>query len=584
MLKLNQSEIAQVFDEIAALLELRGENQFRIRAYLNAAHTLRNLSQDLEKLIEENRLCELGGIGNDLSEKIRTFAHTGTHPFYEELKAQTPSGLHELMRIPGLGGKKIKVLHEKLNINSLDALKEACLKGKIAELPHFGEKTQQNILQGIQHLEHYSRRQLWWKAMAIAEPLLNELRGQPGVKKAEIAGSLRRKLETVGDLDFVATSSQPGKTMNWFVTNPAVESIIAHGEAKSSIRLKGGMQSELRLVPEKQFAFTLMYSTGSKNHNIKLRQIARKKDLSLSEWGLEPVASKTKNPMASTQTITETSIYRVLGMEYIPPELREDEGEIEAAQKRKLPKLIEGKDIQGTFHVHTTASDGKATLEEMVKAAMNLDWNYLGITDHSKSSFQANGLYPEALMEQIEQIKKLNKSKKYSTHIFAGTECDILPNGKLDFENELLKQLDFVIVSIHSVLNLDRGKMTKRIIRAIENPYTTMLGHLTGRLILKREGYELDVEKVIDACIANGKIIELNAHPMRLDMDWRYWHKAADKGLMCCINPDAHTTDGLEEVYRGVNIARKGWLAKEQVLNTYSLKQVTAMLKKIRSG
>ena len=334
--------------------------------------------------------------------------------------------------------------------------------------------------------------------MLIAMPILNELRKLKGVKKAEIAGSLRRKLETVGDLDFVVAASKPDPIMNWFTSNPSVEAVIAHGPAKSSVRLSGGIQAELRIVPEKQFGFVLCYSTGSKPHNIKLRQIALARGFSLSEWDLKIEDPLSKNPFPKTKKeITENDIYHALGMSYIPPELREDAGEIEAAQKGKIPKLVEEKDIRGTFHVHTSASDGRFPLEEMVKEADIIGWEYIGITDHSKSSFQANGLDEKALLNQIQHIRHLNASKTYKVHVFSGTECDILPTGKLDFPDDLLKELDFVIVSVHSAMSQDEKTMTKRLIRAIEHPYSTMVGHVTGRRLLKREAYALDIQKSI---------------------------------------------------------------------------------------
>jgi DNA polymerase (family X) len=580
MLKMDKEHIAQVFEDIATLLELKGENPFRIRAYLNGARALLNLDENLEKLIQENRLTEYEGIGKDLCEKIQVLAETGTHPFYEELKKSIPEGLQELMHVPGLGGKKIKALYDSLKITSIKSLKQACLEDKVAGLPRFGAKTQANILESIIHLESYSKRHLWWDAEKIARPILLHLSKLKGVKIADIAGSLRRKMETVKDLDFVVATSDPEPIMKWFTTNPAVEAVITHGPAKSSVRLKGGTQAELRIVPEKQYAFALCYSTGSKNHNIKLRRMALDAGLSLSEWGMIPLETTTPDPFAKQKKlITEGDIYKALGMEYIPPELREETGEIEAALINKLPRLIEEKDIRGTFHVHTAASDGRATLDSMVKAAEKYGWEYLGISDHSKSSFQANGLNEERLLEQVKQIRKMNQLKKYKIHLFSGVECDILPTGKLDFSNTILKELDFVIVSVHSSMNQDEKTMTNRIIKAIENPYTSIVGHVTGRILLKRDAYHLDLQKIIDACIANGKIMELNAHPQRLDMDWRYWHKAAEKGLICSINPDAHDCDWLQYMQAGVNIARKGWLEAKQVLNTYPLESVKIKLK-----
>lgn len=583
MLKRDKESTARALEEMASLLEFKGENPFKVRAYLNAAHALLNLSEDFEKIILEDRLKECEGIGESLSEKIKILATSGTHPVYEELKQSMPSSLHEMLRIPGLGYKKIKVLYEVLKIDTIKALKEACINGKLSAIRGFGAKTEKNILDGINHLESYSKRQLWWDAMSMAAPILEGLRKLKGVKAAEIAGSIRRRLETVGDLDFVVAAANPEPIMEWFISNPFVMSIITHGPAKSSVRLAKGIQAELRIVSEKQFAFVLCYSTGSKNHNIKLRQIALKHGLTLSEWGLEPLNAEVPQPFAKlTKGITEADIYKVLGMEFVVPELREDMGEIEAAKKNALPCLVDEKDIRGVFHVHTSASDGRKPLEDMVKAAEDIGWEYIGISDHSKSSFQANGLYEEKLFEQIKKIRKLNESKKFKPYIFSGVECDILIDGKLDFSNDILKELDFVIASVHSSLHQDEKTMTKRLIKAIENPYTTMLGHVSGRLLLIREPYPLNFQKVIDACIANGKIMELNANPERLDMDWRYWHNAAEKGLICSINPDAHDIDCLQHVKAGVGAARKGWLEKKHIFNTYPLAKVKKKLLKAK--
>jgi DNA polymerase (family 10) len=454
--------------------------------------------------------------------------------------------------------------------------------GKLSKLRGFGAKTEKNILESLEHQEIYQQRHLWWKAMEIAEPILRALRKLKEVEKAEVAGSLRRKMETVGDLDFLVASSHPKPVMNWFTSQPFVARILGKGETKSSVKLQGGMQADLRIVPRDQFEFALAYFTGSKEHNIKMRERSIKRGWTLSEYGLEAKKIKAKGPFAGIKkAVSETDIFKALGLPYIPPELREDRGEIEAAEKGKIPKLVEEKDIRGTFHNHTTASDGKNTLKEMIAAAQKLGWEYIGIADHSKSSFQANGQNEEQLLKQVEEIRKLNASGKFRPFVFAGVECDILADGKLDFPDKVLKKLDYVVISVHSSLQQDEKTMTKRIIRAIEHPYTTMVGHVTGRLLLKREGYKVNVAKVIDACIANKKIMELNANPMRLDMDWRWWHFASDKGLMCCINTDAHSTDTLQFFRTGVNAARKGWLEKRDILNTHPLSQVQKTLKEM---
>lgn len=577
---MDKNEIVKIFDEIALLLEIKEENPFKIRAYRKAAHSLLNMDEDLQKVIDEGRLTSLEGIGKDLAEKITHLVRTGHLESYEELKKSTPEGLLELMKVYGLGSKRIIALYKTLKIQSVDALKQACLRGDVAQLKGFGTKTEKNILDSIAHLEQYQKRHLWWNAMTIASPILEGLQNLREVKKAEIAGSLRRNLETIGDLDFLVASPNPEPIIEWFTSQSFVNQVFAKGTTKASIRLESGIQADLRIVSEKQFGFALCYSTGSKEHNIKLRQRAQKRGWTLSEWGLESVDPKQPSPFEKKRlAVTEKDLYHILELDYIPPELREDQGEIEAAAKKKLPKLVEAKDIRGAFHIHTAASDGKNTLLEMVSGAQDLGWEYIGIADHSKSSVQANGLSEERLWEQLNEIKKLNASKKFTTHIFAGTECDILFDGSLDFPDDLLKELDFVVVSVHASLQLDEKTMTKRIIRAVEHPYTTMVGHVTGRLLLRREPYAVNVSKVIDACIKNNKIIELNVNPKRQDMDWRLWRAASEKGLKCCINPDAHSVQNLQFVSAGIGIARKGWLEKKKILNTYNLKDVMKFLK-----
>lgn len=582
---MDKKQIAQIFEEIAVLLELKGENPFRIRAYRNAARTLLNLDKDLEELIAKGTLTELEGIGEDLAEKVTTLVKKGSLPFYNQLKKSTPSGLLTLMQVHGLGGKKIKILYEKLHIKSLAALKKACQEGKLSKLHGFGSKTEKNILDALEHLQAYQQRHCWWDAMQIAIPILAALRKCKGVKQAEIAGSLRRKLETIGDLDFLVAAETPEPIMRWFISQPFVARVLGQGETKASVKLNSGIQADLRIVPKRQFGFAFAYLTGSKEHSIKMRERALKRGWTLSEYGLDPLSSHRKGPFPpSKKDVSEKDIFKALGLAYIEPELRENRGEFEAAEKNKLPTLVEEKDIRGTFHNHTTASDGKSTLKEMVEAAAKLKWEYIGISDHSKSSFQANGLSEERLLKQIEEIARMNRSKKFRPYIFCGVECDILANGKLDFSDGVLKKLDYVVISVHNALQQDEKTMTRRIIRAIENPYSTMVGHVTGRLLLRREPYKVNLLKVIDACIANGKVMELNANPQRLDMDWRLWRSAAEKGLLCCINTDAHHVDHLQFYRAGVNIARKGWLEKKDILNARPLKQVQAFLNALKKG
>ena len=582
---MNKSEIATVLTDIGTLLELKGENPFKTRAYQSGARLIESLSEDeITERVKAGTLDEVKGVGEALAQKISELRTTGRLEFYEKLKASIPPGLVEMLQISGVGPKKIRALNEKLGVDSIAKLQQAATEGKIATLEGFGEKSQEKILEGIRNREKYGRRHLWSDAWEVAEPLLAGLRKLPQVKRAEHAGSLRRKMETVGDLDFLVATDDPKPVAEWFITAPGVQEVTANGETKASVRLTSGIQADLRLVPPEQFVFALHHFTGSKDHNVQMRQRALAQGLSMSEWGLVPsegegtAKQKAEERGRKTDIETEEQLFRKLGLVFVPPELREGLGEIEAAEKNALPDLVEDADIRGVFHNHTTASDGHNTLEEMTAAAQALGLEYLGIADHSKSSVQARGLSEERLAEQVATIKKLNASGKFKTYLFTGSECDILPDGRLDFADDVLATLDYVVVSVHSVFKQPVEEMTRRIIRAIENPHTTMLGHLTGRLLLQREGYGVDVDKIVDAAIAHQVVIELNASPWRLDMDWRHWRKAAERGLLCSINPDAHDIEGLAHFRTGVGAARKAWLTKKNILTTRPLAEVKQWL------
>lgn len=579
---MNKTQIADVLEEIALLMELKGENPFKIRAYQSGARVLGGLEDvELATLVAEEKLQTVKGIGEALAQKITELHVTGRLEFLEKLRASIEPGLVEMLTVPGLGPKRIRALHNQLNIANLKDLTAACVDGRVAALAGFGKKSSQNLLEGIRNREAYGRRHLWWDARAVAGPIVEGLRALPQVSRAEAAGSLRRGMETVGDLDFIVAADEVGPVVAWFIALPGVKEVTAQGETKASVRFESGLQADLRLVPPAQFAFALHHFTGSKDHNVQLRQRALSRGFSLSEWGLTPVeGAETKSPEG---IVDEASLFAALELAFIPPELREGLGEIEAAEAGELPTLIEPGDLRGAFHNHTTASDGHGTLLEMVAAAEALGWEYLGIADHSKSSFQANGLDEERLAKQVADIRDLNTSGKFRTHVFAGVECDILADGRLDYEESTLALLDYVVASVHNALGQSEKDMTARVIRAIEHPRTTMLGHATGRLLLRREGGNVNLGKIIDAAIANNVIIELNAHPMRLDLDWRHWRKAAAKGLRCSINPDAHETSGLAHVEAGVLTARKGWLTADDVFNTRPLADVKAWLAS-RSG
>ena len=571
---MEKNDIASVLDEIATFMELTGENPFKIRAYSAGARILENMTEDLGELIDGGKLADIPGLGEALVDKITTLRRDGVLPFHQKLKASIPAGLLEVMQIPGLGPKKVRALWTLLAVEDLAKLKEVCESGAVAELKGFGAKTQDKILEGIKNRIAYGKRHRWYEAAAIAEPILAGLRSLPQVSLAESAGSLRRARETVGDLDFLVASSEPKPIMDWFVAYPGVKEVTAHGETKSSVRFENGLQADLRVVPAEQFYFALHHFTGSKEHNVAMRQRALGRGLSMSEWGFKSVDEKSVAPGATS----EEEVFQALGLPWIPPELREGNGEIDAAEAGQLPKLVQLSDLRGVFHNHTTESDGDHTLDQMAAAAEAHGWDYLGISDHSKSSFQAGGLDEVRLAKQLEDIAKLNASKKYRVRVLSGSEVDILKDGTLDFSDDVLARLDFVVASVHTLFTLDREAQTARIIKAIENEHVDMVGHLTGRLLNKREPYDVDIAKVIDAAAANDTIIELNANPWRLDLDWRWWRRAAEKGVLCSINPDAHDIDQLAFAAHGVRIARKGWLTPEQVLNTRSLPEVLSWL------
>ncbi len=567
---MDKADIVGVLEEIAVLLELKGENPFKIRAYASGARVLETMEADLGELIAEGSLGSMKGIGSALVDKIETLHATGELAFYDKLKASIAPGLIEMLEIPGLGGKKVKRLHDALGVESVEALKAACEEGRVAGLKGFGAKSAAKILSGIENRAAYAKRHLWWTANERAKPILSGLRELPGVERAEAAGSLRRLKETVGDLDFIVASREPEPVMEWFTGLPEVGEVTAKGQTKSSVRFESGLQADLRVVPPEQFAFALHHFTGSKEHNVAMRQRALAAGYSLSEWGLTKKDGEDAGP-SSLGISTERDLFAFLGLPEIPPELREGLGELEIEE---VPPLVEAGAIRGVFHNHTNASDGRATIEEMAAAAAALGFEYLGLADHSKSSVQANGLDDARVLKMVESIRAFNESGVSAVHVFAGIECDILPDGSLDLADETLAGLDYAVMSVHSAFSQPEGEMTARVIRAIEHPATTMLGHPTGRLLLRREPYRIDLEKVIDAAIANEVIIEINANPQRLDMDWRHWRRAAERGLVCAINPDAHQTSGLGYFHAGVNIARKGWLAPEQVLNTLSAEAV----------
>ncbi|MCE0484031.1 MAG: DNA polymerase/3'-5' exonuclease PolX [Methylacidiphilales bacterium] len=581
---MDKSALTDMLEDIALLLELKGENPFKARAYVNAARALDAYEGDLGSLISEGRLGELAGIGEALQQKITEWAKNGRLEYYEALKASVPEGLLALTEIPALGPKKIKALHEKLRITNVAELEAACQAHKVRELEGFGAKTEEKILAGIAQSREYSSLFRYAEAWAQAEEIREALRDHEAVVQLSVAGSLRRGKEIVKDLDFVASSRQPQDVMDYFVTLPWVKQVTGHGTTKSSVVLTSGIAADLRVVSDGEYPYALHHFTGSKEHNVAMRQRAIAQGKKLSEWGLfEIVPGKKKKGVEEEEgkrvpCRTEEGIFAALGLQYIPPELRENLGEIEAAEKREIPRLVEWTQLRGTFHCHTNWSDGKNTLAEMAGEARELGLEYLGIADHSKSSFQANGLSEARLAEQIEMIAKLNSQVK-DFHVFAGSEVDILKDGRLDFPDDVLAKLDYVVASVHNVLNQDEEEMTKRVIRAMENEHVTMLGHATGRLLLQREPSKINLGKIIDCAARTGTWIELNCSTWRMDMDWRWWHRARDLGVKCAINPDAHRISHFAMLRHGVTMARKGWLRREDVVNTMTLADVKKALK-----
>lgn len=580
---MTREDAADILNRIALLLELKGENPFKIRAYKSGAEVVESYAGDIMQLAADNKLAGIKGIGDALRDKLHEMATTGKLEFFEKLKAEFPEGLFELFEIQGLGPKKIAALYSQLQVGSVADLKRVCESGEAVKISGFGDKTVVKILESIAfRAEHASEFRID-QVYALALDILDTLRAHPAVSRAEVCGSFRRGKETVHDLDFLVSTRKPEQVIADFVALPQIEKVIVQGGTKASVYAPNGVQCDLRAVSSAEFPFALNYFTGSKEHNVVMRQRALDQGLSLNEYGFTPTEAGASLSEAIQEIHDERDIYRALGLDYIEPELRENSGEIEAAAQGRLPALIQLENLRGVFHNHTTASDGRGTLREMAEAARDLGLQYLGIADHSKSSFQANGLNEQRLRAQIAEIRAMNAEFDGHFRLFAGSEVDILKDGSLDFDDDLLAELDYCVASVHNVFNLPEADMTRRIIRAIENPHVTMLGHVTGRLLLQRPAYAVNIPAIIDAAAETGTIIELNASAWRLDMDWRWWRLAKEKGVKCSINPDAHSTQGLEAVLFGVRAARKGWLTRKDVINCLPLGEIEAALKKQRA-
>src|SRR5437660_2189601 len=584
---MDKNQVANLLDEIASLLELKEEsNPFEVRAYQNAARAVNGIDGDIEQLTREGKLKGVPGLGSTIIKRIEEAVETGHIALYDELVETTPPIKLEMIRIPGVGPKKINVIYSQLHVNSIPDLIKACEEGKVAALPGFGKKTQDKIVQGIAFLAQHAGRFLYPVAEEEALHIYTVLKELPEIVRIQVAGSLRRRRETMSDIDMVdsvddsAGDEASRKIMDVFTSQPSVQALTGKGETKSSVVLRSDMNMDLRVVNDSQFPSTLHHFTGSKEHHIPLLRRALSMNMTINDYGL----FKGKEPhLELVPCKNETDIYAALGMAYIEPELREDMGEIEAAVHGTLPKLVQESDLRGVLHVHSTWSDGQNTIREMAEACIARGFMYLGITDHSKAAAYAGGLSEDSLRRQHEEIDRLNEEYAGRLRILKGTECDILKDGSLDYADEVLASLEFVVASIHSNFNLSPEEQTRRMLRAISNPYVNIIGHPTGRILLGRAGYTLDMEAVIDAAAAKGVCIEINAHPSRLDMDWRFVHRARNKGMKIPIDPDAHTLEGLDDMRYGIGIARKGWLSAGDVVNTMKTEALLKVLKEQRT-
>lgn len=571
----DKEKLAALFADIAQWLELKGDNPFKIRAYETAARIFEQLDADPALLARTGQLEEIPGVGKAIAAKALEFIETGRMSYHDELKTEIPAVLFEMVKIPGLGAKKARAIHEKLGVQSIGELEYACRENRLLELPGFGAKTQAKILDGIESLRRFQGRYLISDALPAARDIVAQLGRIPGVKMISTAGSIRRHKETVGDIDIVVGAAESTPVMQAVTELSGVFSVIAHGPTKTSITLQNGLNVDVRLVSVEEYPCALHHFTGSREHNIILRGMAKDLGLKINEYGVE----RRDGPRVIIED--EAGLYRLLGMDYIEPELREGGDEIQAALEKRLPVLVIENQICGAFHIHTTWSDGRATVAQMAAAAQKFGWSYLGITDHSRTAFYAGGLKNEAVQEQRREIDAYNALHP-EFRIFAGIESDILPDGSLDYPDEVLSGFDFVIGSVHSSFGMGEVAMTQRIVKAMNSPYLTMLGHPTGRLLLAREGYEVDLNEIIRKASETGTIIEINASPYRLDLDWRHLRQAKDAGVLLAINPDAHSTEELAVMAYGIGVARKGWLEKDDIINTRDVAGVGGILSRKR--
>lgn len=563
--------------ELAALLELDGANLFKFGAIERGARTLADYTGDLGALVESGKLTTIDGIGKGIAEKVTEFCRTGTMAELEELRARIPAGLLQMAEIPGLGAKKVRALHAELGVADLDGLEAAARDGRLAALKGFGAKTAASILAGIEQRRRHTGRFHLDVADALSAPVLEDLRKLPTVIRAEIAGSLRRRMETVKDLDFIVATNDAETVMEFFTTLPGVARVTGKGATKSSVVLENGMAADLRCVAPEQFPFALHHFTGSKDHNTAMRRRAKERGLTMNEYGLFPEGSDTSLPAA-----TEEEVFAHLGLAWIPPELREAMGEIEAAEANALPRLIEPADILGLPHMHTEWSDGAPMVEDYAAYARDMDIAWMGISDHSQTAAYAGGLTPERVAQQHAEIDRVN-AQFGDARLLKGIESDILADGSLDYTEDVLATFDFVVASVHSQFTLPEEQQTERIIRALRNPHTTILGHPTGRLLLKRDGYACDIRRIIAVAAEEGVAVEINGNPWRLELDWRLVHYALELGCYISLGPDAHAMAGLLHAEFALAMGRKGWLTRERCINCLTREEFLAFARRRRN-
>lgn len=568
---LTNQEIADIFDNIADMMEINGENRFKYLSYRRAGETLTDLPRDLQAYVDDGTLTDIPGVGKAIGDKIKELLETGQLQFYEKLRAEVPETLLEIKRINGVGPKKAKLFWDELNITTLPDLEKAAQEGKLRNLSGMGAKSEQKILDGINALSRNRGRTPIGAAQNAADAILNELLELPQVEQGIVAGSLRRGRPTIGDLDLLVVSDEAAPIMEHFVSMSRVARILGQGPTKSSVELRTGLQVDLRVLPRERFGTALQYFTGSQAHNIRIREIALKQGYSLNEHALRPVDSdgNMKDESEYLYCATEEEVYEAIGLPWIPPEIREDQGEIEAAQQGKLPHLITTDHLIADLHMHTTASDGTLTIREMAEAARERGIQYIVITDHSQRNIIANGLSTERVLEQQKEVRQVDESYGDDFHILHGIEMDILEDGSMDYPDEVLAQLDFVVASLHFGLTQDRATVTQRLINAISNPHIDCIGHMTGRLIGSRPGADIDFDAVFSAAVEHGTILEINANPMRLDLDAQYARRAIELGIPLAINTDAHSANQMDLRSYGILTARRAWAEPENVVNTW---------------